>query len=79
MTPLALACFTGVISLAKVLVEHGADVNCVSETNLTPIGLALLRRKEAEIWKDEALIAAIDELVEYLRSKGGFEDWKKKV
>ena len=49
LTPLGFACFTGVISLAKVLIDSGADLNSVTETNLTPIGLTLLRRKEAEI------------------------------
>ena len=52
LTPLALCCFIGVLSLGWILVENGADVNSVTETNLTPIGLALLRKKEAEIKKD---------------------------
>ena len=42
LTPLGLCCFSGVISIAKVLIENGADVNPITETNLTPIGLALL-------------------------------------
>ena len=76
LTPLALCCFTGIWSLAWVLVEFGADVNSVTETDMTPIKLCLLRRKEAEMRKDESMIVAMDQLIEYLKSKGGWEDWK---
>ena len=76
LTPLALACFTGVISLARILIDQGADVNSVTETNLTPIGLVLLWRKEAEMKNNEEMMKALDDLIDYLKSKGGLEDWK---
>ena len=79
LTPLALCCFIGVWSIAKVLVELGADVNSVTETDMTPMGLCLLWKKEAEFKKDQPMMDAMDELVEYLRSKGGYLDWKKRV
>ena len=79
LTPLGFACFTGVVSLAKILIENGADVNSVTETNLTPIGLTLLWRKEADLKNDEIMMNDLDGLIEVLRSKGGVEDWKKEL
>lgn len=77
-TPLSLACFFGSRACAEELIDAGADINAVTKEDHTPVGLAGLRGKEAEIKNDEPMVEAMKDFVAFLKSKGGYENWRTK-